>query len=408
MSGSGKTQASLTIVEGGHESSMRERLALSIVMPCLNEAETLAVCVGKAKASLKQSGLPGEVIVADNGSSDGSTKIAEDLGARVIHVREKGYGSALRGGIDAAKGKWIIMGDADDSYDFSDLNRFVEKLQQGYQLVMGCRLPSGGGKIIAGAMPWKHRWLGNPVLSWIGRLFFNCPVHDFHCGLRAFPKEAYEQMDLRTTGMEFASEMVIKATLKSLRIAEVPITLFKDGRSRPPHLRSWRDGWRHLRFMLLFSPTWLFLVPGVLLVLAGGIFGTMLTYGPVKLAGIWFDTNTLLACSLAVVLGLQTCLFGIFTRVFASTERLLSPSSLLATLSKAASLERGLLLGIMFFLVGFMLLFSKLLFWRAVHFGPLSYPESLRTVIPAVSCMTIGCQIVFSSFFLSILSLPRR
>lgn len=386
----------------------KDEVSVTILMPCLNEAETLERCIQKAHSSLRKLNFTGEVLIADNGSSDGSVQIAEELGARVIHVAEKGYGNALRTGIEAAKGKWIIMGDADDSYDFSDLDRFVEKLRQGYELVMGCRMPSGGGTIMEGAMPWKHRWLGNPVLSWVGRLFFKCPVHDFHCGLRGFSKEAYKQMDLRTTGMEFASEMVIKASLKSLCIAEVPVTLFKDGRSRPPHLRSWRDGWRHLRFMLLFSPTWLFLVPGLLLVLAGGVFGTMLTYGPVKLAGIWFDTNTLLACSLAVVLGLQTCLFGIFTRVFASTERLLPPSSRLATLSKVASLERGLLLGIMFFLVGFMLLFSKLLFWRAVHFGPLSYPESLRTVIPAVSCMTIGCQIIFSSFFLSILSLPRR
>ena len=270
MSGSRKTQGSFTTLEEGHESSMREQLALSILMPCLNEAETLAVCVRKAKASLTQSGLRGEVIVADNGSSDGSVQIAEELGARVVHVPEKGYGNALRAGIEAAQGKWIIMGDADDSYDFSDLDRFVEKLQQGYHLVMGCRLPSGGGTIMVGAMPWKHRWLGNPVLSWVGRLFFKCPVHDFHCGLRGFSREAYEQMDLRTTGMEFASEMVIKATVKSLRITEVPITLFKDGRSRPPHLRSWRDGWRHLRFMLLFSPTWLFLVPGVLLGLLVG------------------------------------------------------------------------------------------------------------------------------------------
>jgi glycosyltransferase involved in cell wall biosynthesis len=260
----------------GTQNSTGEKLAVTILMPCLNEAETLRACIEKAQRTLHWARLTGEVLVADNGSSDGSVQIAERLGARVVHVSDKGYGSALRAGIEVANGKWIIMGDADDSYDFSDLNRFVEKLQEGYELVMGCRLPSGGGRIMAGAMPWKHLWIGNPVLSWVGRLFFKCPVRDFHCGLRAFSKEAYDKMDLRTTGMEFASEMVIKATLNSLRIAEVPITLFKDGRSRPPHLRSWRDGWRHLRFMLLFSPTWLFLVPGFGLMSLGVGFGMRL------------------------------------------------------------------------------------------------------------------------------------
>ena len=242
-------------------------------MPCLNEAETLARCIEKARLGIQRAGVRGEIIVADNGSTDGSQAIAEKLGARVVPVKEKGYGSALRGGIHAALGKWILMGDADDSYDFSEADRFVKKFQEGFELVMGCRLPVGGGTILPGAMPWKNRWLGNPVLSFIGRLFFKCPAHDFHCGLRGFTRAAFGKMDLQTTGMEFASEMVIKSTFKRLKIAEVPVTLRPDGRSRPPHLKPWRDGWRHLRFMLLFSPRWLFLAPGILLVGAGRRFG---------------------------------------------------------------------------------------------------------------------------------------
>ena len=377
-------------------------------MPCLNEAETLAHCIHKAQSGLKRLQVPGEVLIADNGSTDGSVEIAERLGARVTTEAQKGYGNALRTGIEQARGAWIVMGDADESYDFSDLDRFVEKLREGYELVMGCRLPSGGGKIMTGAMPWKHRWLGNPVLSWIGRLFFNCPVHDFHCGLRGFSKEAYERMDLRTTGMEFASEMVIKATLKSLRIAEVPITLFKDGRSRPPHLRSWRDGWRHLRFMLLFSPTWLFLVPGAALMLLGCGFGIRLISGPLKIGVFGFDTNTLLVCSMCAILGLRICIFGLLTRMFASTEGLLPPSKRLTALASTITLEKGVFVGLAFFVAGLLLLLNASFAWSAVGFGSLSYPESLRLVIPAVSLMTVGGQVIFASFFLGVLGLPRK
>ena len=252
---------------------------LTILMPCLNEVETIARCIEKAKIGIQKSGVRGEILVADNGSTDGSQVIAEKLGARVVAVKEKGYGSALIGGSRAALGKWILMGDADASYDFSQADRFVKKFQENFELVMGCRLPKGGGTILPGAMPWKNRRLGNPVLSFIGRLFFKCPAHDFHCGLRGFTKDAFEKMDLQTTGMEFASEMVIKATLKKLRITEVPVTLSKDGRSRPPHLKPWRDGWRHLRFMLLFSPRWLFLFPGIFLSLLGFIFAARLSLG---------------------------------------------------------------------------------------------------------------------------------
>ena len=382
---------------------------LSIILPCLNEAETLGNCILKAKKSIEALKLDGEIIVADNGSTDGSLEIARDMGARVVHVNEKGYGNALRGGIEAATGKWIIMADADDSYDFSHITPFVEKLQEGYDLVMGCRLPKGGGKIMKGAMPWKHRWIGNPVLSGFGRLFFESRATDFHCGMRAFTREAYQQITPRTTGMEFASEMVIKATLQGLRIAEVPITLYKDGRSRPPHLRSWRDGWRHLRFMLLYSPTWLFLVPGMLLLLVGMAFSARLQMGPWKVGPFGFDTNTLLVCSMYQVVGLQIFIFGIFTRVFAISEGLLPKTAgLLDNLYKWFTLERGVLLGLVILLVGLAKLIIAVLSWKAAHFGALSYPESLRQVIPAVTLITIGVQVIFSSFFLSILSLPRK
>jgi len=382
---------------------------LSIILPCLNEAETLGSCILKAQQSVEALKLEGEIIVADNGSTDGSIEIAENLGALVVHVKEKGYGNALRGGIEAATGKWIVMADADDSYDFSQITPFVEKLQEGYDLVMGCRLPKGGGKIMKGAMPWKHRWVGNPALSGIGRLFFESRVTDFHCGMRAFTREAYQRITPRTTGMEFASEMVIKATLQGLRIGEVPITLHKDGRSRPPHLRSWRDGWRHLRFMLLYSPTWLFLVPGVLLLLVGVAFSVSLQAGPLKVGPFGFDTNTMLVCSMCQVVGLQIFFFGIFTRVFAISEGLLpKTASPLDNIYKLFTLERGVLLGLLIFMVGLAKLIMAFLYWKTAHFGAIPYSESLRMVIPAVTFMMIGVQIIFSSFFLSILDLPRK
>src|SRR5580698_799439 len=284
-------------------SIMPEPVDLTILMPCLNEAETIAQCIEKARLGIERAGVPGEILIADNGSTDGSQAIAERLGARVVPVKEKGYGNALRGGIAAAKGKWILMGDADDSYDFSEADRFVIKFREGYDLVMGCRLPVGGGTIMPGAMPWKNRWIGNPTLSFIGRLFFKCPAHDFHAGLRAFSKDALDKMELQTTGMEFASEMVIKATLRKFRIAEVPITLHPDGRSRPPHLKPWRDGWRHLRFMLIYSPRWLFLVPGLLLSVLGILLSAVLTVKDIPLGRIQLDVGTLMMACMAVVVG---------------------------------------------------------------------------------------------------------
>ena len=375
-------------------------------MPCLNEAETLARCIEKARLGIERADVSGEILIADNGSTDGSQAIAEKSGARVVPVKEKGYGSALIGGVRAASGRWIIMGDADDSYDFSEAGRFVKKFQEGFELVMGCRLPSGGGKILPGAMPWKNRWLGNPVLSFIGRLFFKCPARDFHCGLRGFTKAAFEKMDLQTTGMEFASEMVIKSTLKSLRITEVPITLHKDGRSRPPHLKPWRDGWRHLRFMLLFSPRWLFLFPGIFLSLLGFVFASALSLSNFKLGGIEFNVGTLSIACMAVIVGFQLVAFAFFTKVFAIAEGLLPDDPNLSRLFKIFTLEKGLVLGLFILLGGIVLLARSVWIWHQANYGILpSMEENLRRLIPAATLVVLGIQTVFSSFFMIALGL---
>ena len=298
---------------------------LSIVMPCLNEAAGLGTCIRKARNALAELTIAGELVIADNGSSDGSQEIARRAGARVVDVSERGYGSALRCGMSAALGRWIIIGDADDSYDFGSIGPFVQKLEEGYELVMGCRMPQGQGRIMKGAMPWKHRWIGNPVLTFLGRLFFKSPANDFHCGLRALSKEAFLKMNLSSTGMEFASEMVMKAAFAKLRTTEVPITLHKDGRSRAPHLRSWQDGWRHLRYMLLHCPMWLFCVPALALFTAGTTLGVRLLVGPIQVGNVAFDTNTLLVCSMSILLGVQLGFFGIFARVFATLNGMLPP-----------------------------------------------------------------------------------
>jgi glycosyltransferase involved in cell wall biosynthesis len=381
-------------------------MELTILMPCLNEAETIAQCIEKARRGIERAGVAGEILIADNGSTDGSQAIAEKLGARVVPVKEKGYGNALRGGIAAAKGKWILMGDADDSYDFSEADRFVKKFQEGYDLVMGCRLPIGGGTIMPGAMPWKNRWIGNPVLSFIGRLFFKCPAHDFHAGLRAFSKEALEKMDLQTTGMEFASEMVIKATLKKFRIAEVPITLHPDGRSRPPHLKPWRDGWRHLRFMLIYSPRWLFLMPGLVLSVLGIIFSAMLAVKDVPLGGIHLNVGTLMMACMAVVVGFQLVAFAFFTKVFAIAEELLPEDPKLTRVFKTFTLEKGIFIGLLLLLGGMVMILRALWLWKQAHFGLLpSTEDNLRRLIPAGTLIVLGIQVVFSSFFMSVLGL---
>jgi len=378
---------------------------LTIVMPCLNEVETLAGCIEKAQAGLRLANIRGEIIVADNGSTDGSLEIASKAGARVIEVQDKGYGSALRGGIQAAAGRWIIMGDADGSYDFSEIEVFVQRFREGYDLVMGCRLPSGGGTVARGAMPWKNRWIGNPVLSFLGRLFFESPARDFHCGLRGFTKDAFAKMDLKTTGMEFASEMVISATLKSLKITEVPITLHPDGRSRPPHLRPWRDGWRHLRFMLIFSPRWLFLAPGLSLALGGALASFGLAFTPVQWGTVSFDTGTMAVACMSVIIGGQLVAFALFTKVFAIGEGLLPQDAKFSSIFRFFSLEKGLCLGLVILVAGCGLLLRGVWFWRQAHYGVLPYADNMRRLIPAVTLLVTGIQIIFSSFFLSVLGL---
>ena len=385
---------------------MNELVELTILMPCLNEAETIARCIEKAKLGLQRSSVRGEILVADNGSTDGSQAIAEKLGARVVSVKEKGYGSALRGGVNAALGRWILMGDADDSYDFSEADRFVEKFQAGFDLVMGCRLPSGGGTIMPGAMPWKNRWIGNPILTFTGRVFFRCPARDFHCGLRGFTKAAFETMDLQTTGMEFASEMVIKATLKQLKITEVPITLYKDGRSRPPHLKPWRDGWRHLRFMLIYSPRWLFLVPGLMLSASGFILATALSFDNIRISGIELNVGTLMMASMAMVVGFQLIAFAYYTKVFAIAEGLLPDDPKLARIFKVFTLEKGIVAGLLVLLAGAILFLHALWIWKRANYGVLpSMEDNLRRLIPAATLMILGVQGIFSSFFMSVLGL---
>ncbi len=382
-----------------------QNIELSIVMPCLNEAETLAICIKKAQQELSRHAISGEVIIADNGSTDGSQAIAADLKARVVPVEEKGYGNALMGGIVAAQGKFVIMGDADDSYNFSDLFPFVEKLRQGFDLVMGNRFRGG---IEEGAMPPLHKYLGNPVLTGIGKLFFRSPSGDFHCGLRGFRKEAIIALDLQTTGMEFASEMVVKATLHKLKITEVPTTLSPDGRSRPPHLRSWRDGWRHLRFMLLYSPRWLFLYPGALLMLAGLIVGLWLIPQQRTIGNLTFNVHTLLYAAMAVIIGFQAINFAFFTKVFAIMEGLLPEDPMLNKLLAYITLEVGLIVGSLLLLIGLGGSIFAVASWGIKAFGPLDPVKELRIIIPSVTFFVLGFQTILSSFFFSILGLTRR
>ena len=378
---------------------------LSVVMPCLNESETLEVCIRKAQQSLKELKIDGEVLIADNGSTDGSQDIAKGMGARVVDVPIKGYGAALQGGITAARGKYIIMGDADDSYDFSNLGPFVEKLREGFDLVMGNRFKGG---IKPGAMPPLHQYLGNPVLTGIGRLFFHSPSGDFHCGLRGFRRDAALKMRLRTTGMEFASEMVVKATLYNMRIAEVPTTLSPDGRSRPPHLRSWRDGWRHLRFLLLYSPKWLFFYPGIALMLIGMLVGLWLLPGPRTVGNVMFDVHTLLYAAFAIIIGFQSTIFAIFTKVFAITEGLLPEDPRLNKLFEYITLEVGLIVGGILLLIGLIGSIYALNVWGIRSFGDLEPTQTLRIVIPSALLLALGSQIALSSFFLSVLGLDRH
>ena len=382
-----------------------DRTELSIVMPCLNEAETLETCIDKAQRVLNDLEIEGEIIVADNGSTDGSQEIAKRKGVRLVEVETRGYGSALMGGIAAARGKFVIMGDADDSYDFTALRPFVAKLRDGYDLVMGNRFLGG---IQPGAMPALHRYFGNPILTAVGRLFFGNRCGDFHCGLRGFRKEAVARMELQTTGMEFASEMVVKATLLGMRITEVPTPLFPDGRSRRPHLRTWRDGWRHLRFLLLYSPRWLFLYPGLLLMAAGLSVGLWILPGPQEVAGVSFDVHTLLYATLAVFIGYQSVAFAFFTKIFATNERLLPRDPRFEKLFRIFTLESGLVVGFALMVAGFAGSLWAVSDWGARSFSELEPTETLRIVIPAAVALALGCQIVLFSFFFSVLGLSRR
>jgi glycosyltransferase involved in cell wall biosynthesis len=383
-------------------------LELSVVMPCLNEADTVSTCVAKARTALAEAGVDGEVIVADNGSSDGSRGLAERAGARVVAVAERGYGAALMGGIAAAGGRFVIMGDADDSYDFLEVPRFLAKLREGYDLVQGCRLPSGGGRVLPRAMPFLHYWLGNPLFSAIARSWFGSPVCDIYCGLRGFRREFQASLGQRCTGMEFATEMVLRSALAGGRIAEVPITLHPDGRRvHPSHLRTLRDGWRTLRLLLLYSPRWLFLVPGLALVALGLLaFGLALPgvrIGPAKL-----DAHTLLFGSLGLIVGFQSILFFLATKAFAIGEGLLPRDPALSRALEMVHLEKGLLVGGVLALVGAVLLVTAVNEWRLVGFGPLDYGRTMRVVIPGATLVAVGVQVGLASFLVSLLAMQRR
>lgn len=381
---------------------------VSVVIPCLNEADTLANCIRKAMRVLGSHAIQGEIIVADNGSTDGSIEIATRMGARIVPVKLKGYGNALMGGISQAKGKFIIMGDADESYDFKEIPRFVEQLRKGYDLVQGCRLPSGGGRVLHRAMPFLHRWFGNPLFSALARRWFHAAIHDVYCGMRAFTRASYDRLDLRCTGMEFATEMIIKAALSRQSIAEVPITLHPDGRkSRSSHLKTFRDGWRTVRLFLICSPRWLFLIPGILLCLFA-FLGYGIAMPGLKLLGATFDVHTLLVASMAFLLGYQLIIFAILTKTFGISEGLLPPDPRMDLFFKIINLEKGTIFGTSCLLCGLALLFLALNEWHSKQFGPLDYAHTMRWVIPGVTLITFGFQTIFSSFMVSIIGLGRK
>ena len=387
-------------------------IELSIVMPCLNEADTLAACITKAHRALGENNVCGEVIVADNGSSDDSPAIARRLGARVVAVAKKGYGNALMEGIAAARGTYVIMGDADDSYDFLEVPRLLNKLREGHDLVQGCRLPSGGGTVRAGAMPFLHRWWGNPMFSLLSRWWFGAPIHDVYCGLRGFRRDFYQRLDQRCTGMEFATEMIIKASLYRAKVAEVPITLHPDGRkTHAPHLKTFRDGWRTLRFFMMYCPRWLFFIPGLLLILLGLLGYCLALPGVTVHIGarhVTLDAHTLLFASLAILCGYQSVLFAIFTKVFAMNEGLMPQDPRFNRIFNYIDLERGLLIGLGSLVIGLVLLGLAVNQWRVAGFGRLDYARTMRWVIPGATMTALGVQIVLSSFFISILGMRRR
>jgi glycosyl transferase family 2 len=398
------TEAETTLTPRSHETTPEPEL--SVVIPCLNEAQTIGICIRKAMDSFERIGIAGEVVVADNGSTDGSQQIAEELGARVIPIEQRGYGAALTGGIAAARGRWVIMGDADDSYDFSKLEPFVERLREGYDLVAGNRFKGG---IHPDAMPWLHKWLGNPALSFISRRLYRTAIGDIYCGLRGFDRNKITALDIRSTGMEFAIEMIVKATMQGLRVTEVPTTLSPDAEGRQPHLNTWRDGWKSMRLLLLYSPKWLFLYPGLFLLTIGILGMAWLIPGNRSVGGVGFDVSTLLYFSLAVTVGLQAVYFFLTARWFGITEGLLPEDHLIRRIvERPRRLEWALLIGLMLVAAGLGLSFYAVAKWNEAGFGPLNYPDTLRIVIPGATLIACGIQTAISALFLGVLGLRRR
>lgn len=383
----------------------KEELELTILMPCLNEAETIEVCIKKAMKSLKDNKIKGEVLIADNGSTDGSQEIAKNCGARVENIKERGYGAALIGGCNAALGKYVIMGDADDSYAFDNIMPFVEKLREGYELVMGNRFKGG---IEKGAMPPLHKYLGNPVLSGIGRIFYNSKIGDFHCGLRGYNTKKMRELNLKTTGMEYASEMVVKSELNGLKIAEVPTTLKKDGRSHAPHLRSWSDGWRHLKFLLMYSPKWLFLIPGIILTIIGLIGTCILSFTSISISNITFDTQTMLYSAMILMVGIQILFFAIFTKIYGMNNNMLPVKTKFDKTLLEMKFEKLLKIGVVLFIIGIILTIVAIAKWANVSFGDLNIRETMQITIPAITLLVCGIQIIFGSFFMGILQIKTK
>ncbi len=383
---------------------MSDDVELSVVMPCLNEADTVGLCVEKAFRAIRAAGIRGEVVVADNGSSDDSKEIAQSFGARTIDVTERGYGAALMHGIEHSRGRFIIMGDADDSYDFLEIPAFVEQLRAGTDLVQGCRLPRGGGKVLPGAMPFLHRWFGNPVLSWLVRQMFRIPINDVYCGMRGFTRELYDRLDLRSPGMEFATEMIIKSGLHGAAMSQVPITLHPDGRQQHgPHLRTFRDGWRTLRLFLVFSPKWTFFRPGLVLI-ALALLGYILAIPQIRVFGAALDVHTLLVASLAGLLGWQCVLLATLARIFAAREGMMPPDERLEQLT----VERGLAFGLCAAFVGVLLIGSVIYQWWQKDFGRLDYPFTMRLVVPGVTLVAIGFQTAMAALMAGVLKMHRR
>lgn len=384
---------------------MTNQPELSIVMPCLDEEDTIGICIEKATRAMRESGIAGEVVVADNGSKDRSREIAISLGAKVIDVADRGYGAALMGGIREARGRYLLMGDCDDSYDFLEIPKFAVELRKGFDLVQGCRLPRGGGKVLPHAMPFLHRWFGNPVLSWLVRRMFRIPIHDVYCGMRGFSSDLYDRLDLRSPGMEFATEMIIKSGLYHASMSQVPITLHPDGRKQHgPHLRTFRDGWRTLRLFLVFSPRWTFFRPGVALLMMAAL-GYALALPQIRVFGAALDVHTLLVASLLGLIGWQSVLLAIFAKLFAAREKMMPPNPKIESLS----VEKTIALGSLFIAVGILLIGAITLQWWSLNFGSLDYPQTMRWLIPGVTATALGFQTIMGALMIGVLKMhPKR